>query len=144
MREKQTEYQIVRHAVCYLLMNEKGEILSISRGSDTSQWGLPGGKVEDGEDLKAAIVREMYEETGYVIANPEPVYTAFVPGEDNFICTTFIGNVVAQASDALRSEPYEGEVAWKGREMLLRQSPFAVYNEALFVHLNLMPPRTKI
>ena len=144
MTEKRTEYQPARHAVCFLLMNEKGEILSISRGRDTTQWGLPGGKVERNEDLKTAIVREMYEETGYVIASPEPVYTAFVPGQNNFICTTFIGNIVAHAPDAPRSLPYEGEVEWKWRETLIRHSPYADYNEALFVHLNIKSPRAKV
>jgi 8-oxo-dGTP pyrophosphatase MutT (NUDIX family) len=34
-------------------------------------WGYPGGSVEDGEDFKAAAVRELYEETGYT---PTKVY----------------------------------------------------------------------
>lgn len=130
------DYQTARHAVCFLLMNQVNEVLSISRGN-TDLWGLPGGKVEPGETLKSALVREVFEETGYVVADPESVYTAFVPGETNFICTTFIGRVVAQASDAPRSEPFEGYVRWQHAAVLARQSPFADYNRALFEHMNI-------
>lgn len=132
----QLDYQTARHAVCFLLMNQSNEVLAISRGNSDS-WGLPGGKVESGETLKSALAREVFEETGYVIADPESVYTAFVPGETNFICTTFIGRVVAQASDAPRSEPFEGHVEWKHPAVLVRQSPFSHYNRALFDHVNI-------
>lgn len=131
------QYETARHAVCFLLMNQNNEILAISRGN-ADAWGLPGGKVEAGETLKSALVREVFEETGYVVADPESVYTAFVPGETNFICTTFIGRVVAGASDAPRSEPFEGHVAWKNAEVLIAKSPFARYNEALFAHMNII------
>lgn len=130
------DYQTARHAVCFLLMNQSNEVLAISRGN-SDQWGLPGGKVETGETLKSALVREVFEETGYVVADPESVYTAFVPGETNFICTTFIGRVVAQASDAPRSEPFEGHVRWQHPGVLVQQSPFASYNRALFQHVNI-------
>jgi len=135
------QYEVARQAVCCLLMNEKGEVLAISRMKsknepDLEQWGLPGGKVENNESLDVALVREMYEETGYVIAAPQSVYTGFVPGETNFICTTFIGHIVAQAPDAPRSIPYEGEVAWV-HPSVVATGPFADYNQALFQHLNI-------
>lgn len=130
------EYETTRHAVCFLHMNQKGELLAISRRNQ-DLWGLPGGKVEEGETLKSALVREVFEETGYVVADPEPVYTAFVPGEVHYICTTFIGRIVAQASNAPRSEPFEGHVKWKSPSALVRQSPFYQYNRSLFEHLNI-------
>lgn len=130
-----TVYEPAHHAVCFLLIDGP-LILAISRGNSDA-WGLPGGKVERGETLKSALVREVFEETGYVIADPEPVYTGLVPGEVNFICTTFIGRVVAQASDAPRSEPFEGHVTWKHPGVLVQKSPFARYNRALFDHLNI-------
>ena len=46
------------------------EVLLIRRGRAPRQgeWSIPGGKVERGESLHAAAVRELYEETG-VTAN---------------------------------------------------------------------------
>jgi 8-oxo-dGTP pyrophosphatase MutT (NUDIX family) len=130
------KYEMARHAVCCLLMNEKGDILAISRGADTGSWGMPGGKVENNESLDVAVVRETYEETGLVIAAPQSVYTAFVPGETNFVCTTFIAQVAAKAPDAPRSVPFEGVVKWVDPN-LLAAGPFAQYNQALFDHLNI-------
>lgn len=130
------DYQTARHAVCFLCLNQNNEVLAISRG-EQDLWGLPGGKVEIGETLKSALVREVFEETGYTIADPESVYTGFVPGEINFVCTTFIARIVAQAENAPRSVPFEGHVAWKTPAELVHKSPFSKYNMKLFDHVNI-------
>lgn len=129
-------YETARRAVCCLLVDSNGRILGVSRGADTEEFGMPGGKVEPNETLEVAAVRETFEETGYVIAAPQAVYTAFVPGETNFICTTFVAQVVAAAPDAPRSVPFEGVVAWVN-PLVLANGPFAEYNRALFDHLNI-------
>ncbi|MFD7896942.1 NUDIX domain-containing protein [Streptomyces sp. NPDC059743] len=44
---------------------EDGRILLLDQDTDGPRsWSLPGGKVEDGESLEEALVREMREETG--------------------------------------------------------------------------------
>jgi ADP-ribose pyrophosphatase YjhB (NUDIX family) len=130
-----TKYETARYAVCCLLMNQDNKILAISRGEDRESWGLPGGKVENNESLHVAVVRETFEETGIVIADPQSVYTAFVPGRSNFICTTFIASV-AHMPEVLKSEPFEGYVEWVSPQVLM-QEPYAKYNTALFEHLNI-------
>ena len=132
------EYEMARHAVCCLMMGKNGRILAISRGIDTASWGMPGGKVEANESLDAAVIRETFEETGLVIADPQAIYTGFVPGESNFVCTTFIARVVAQSPDAPRSVPFEGVVKWVTPSTLAHDSPFTEYNRALFDHLNIL------
>lgn len=129
-------YETAQHAVCCLLMDRQQNVLAISRGKDTRRWGLPGGKVENNESLEIAVVREMYEETGYVIAAPQSVYTAFVPGRSNSICTTFVAHIVAEAPDAPRSIPFEGVVRWVPPG-IVATGPYADYNQALFNHLNI-------
>jgi ADP-ribose pyrophosphatase YjhB (NUDIX family) len=56
-----------------VVLNSKHEILFIYRNGF---WDLPKGKVEEGEDYKAASIREIQEETGIVnvtITKPLPV-----------------------------------------------------------------------
>lgn len=44
---------------------ESGKILLLNQDTDgPRKWSLPGGKVDDGETLEEALVREMREETG--------------------------------------------------------------------------------
>jgi len=137
-----TKYETARYAVCCLLMNQENEVLAISRGEDRKKWGMPGGKVENNESLHVAVVRETFEETGIVIADPQSVYTAFVPGESNFICMTFIASVAFMPAN-FKSEPFEGYVEWV-HPAVVAAGPFAKYNSALFEHLNIpwqSPPR---
>lgn len=68
-----SEYH-VRLAAYGLIVNTAGEmLLTWFNGGDRggAAWTLPGGGVEFDESLAEALVREVYEETGYrVIAGP--------------------------------------------------------------------------
>lgn len=130
---------VLPQAVCCLLINTDHKVLAISRRKDDTQWGLPGGKVEPNESLETAIVRETFEETGYVLAGIQPVFTALAPGETDYMTTAFTGTIVAKAADAPRSTPFEGYVRWISPEDLILKSPFADYNRQLLEATRVVP-----
>ena len=47
-----------------VLLDESGENVLLTRRADNGQWCLPGGRVEPGESVAEACVREVREETG--------------------------------------------------------------------------------
>lgn len=60
----------VLHVVCAVLLDERDHVLVARRPLDKSLgglWEFPGGKVEDGESLADAMVREISEELGAMI-----------------------------------------------------------------------------
>lgn len=56
----------VRCSASAVVFDRQGRVL-LQRRSDGGQWGLPGGSLEIGESVKAAVVREVREETGLVV-----------------------------------------------------------------------------
>lgn len=122
-------------ATCVLLPTrwDTEHILAISRRNDTTQWGIPGGKVDPGESNIHAAMREIKEECGLVL-DPrylEPVYVGPCYGKDgrDFWVTTYL---FADAWDPDNVVTEEGLVV---REFHLRElcnllaSPFAPYNQ---------------
>jgi ADP-ribose pyrophosphatase YjhB (NUDIX family) len=57
----------LRPSVAAVVTDGDGRLL-LQRRSDNGLWGLPGGSVEIGESVTAAIVREVKEETGLTVA----------------------------------------------------------------------------
>ncbi len=55
------------HVAVGVILNRDGEILISKRRADSHQgglWEFPGGKVEEGETIEAALDRELHEELG--------------------------------------------------------------------------------
>jgi len=67
------------------LILEAGRILLVERGREPLKgwWSLPGGVVEVGEKLEAAIRREVLEETGLVIDAPNlfEIFERIIPDD---------------------------------------------------------------
>src|SRR5579884_2935910 len=52
---------------CGVLINDRGEVLIAERPPDklaAGKWEFPGGKIEPGESVEAALARELREELG--------------------------------------------------------------------------------
>ncbi len=61
---------VPRAAVSAVIFDEEGRVLLVERGRPPGLglWTVPGGKVEPGELLEAAVRREVAEETGLVVS----------------------------------------------------------------------------
>lgn len=100
-----------------MIENEDGQILVQNRNSE--DWPgvtLPGGKVEKSESFVDSVVREVFEETGLTIHNPQICGTKqFQTDQDErYIVLMYRAN---QFSETLRSSD-EGEVFWINKNEL--------------------------
>ncbi len=59
-----------------IIVEYNNEILLLKRNSKMfyNQWGLPGGKIDPGEEKIEAAVRELYEETGIIAKDSDLIY----------------------------------------------------------------------
>jgi 8-oxo-dGTP diphosphatase len=107
------------------LIVRDGEVLSVSAVDDDAKLDFGGGKVEPGETLREAIVREMLEEAG--IALKPPLILLYEAECDGFWCTTFyVPNFLGEPTNM-----GQGAVGWHSQQALLR-GRFPKYNrEAL-------------
>ena len=72
---------VERNAVVFYIEDTEGNVLMVTR-KDGSGYGLPGGKVDPNENLFEACIREVFEETGLDIDEPDmflkQIYSQFV------------------------------------------------------------------
>lgn len=52
-----------------LIFDPQGRVLLIRTHKWGDRWGIPGGKIDEGETMESALVREFREETGLEIAD---------------------------------------------------------------------------
>jgi 8-oxo-dGTP diphosphatase len=87
-----------------LVYDEAGRLLLIRRANEPGRglWSVPGGRVEQGEDDAAALIREMREETGLDVV-PGPLVGNVQRGPyavADYRCTVLSG-VLSAGDDAL-------------------------------------------
>ncbi|GEM_PF-6617456 len=117
--------------------NGGDEILLINRKPyPPDAYRLPTGGLEDGESPVEAAIREIYEETGYRIADPGLLglvdYTLHGPGFENtrFVSYIFMGHVPA-AQEPVAADPDEiAAYRWVSPESL----------NQVAAHLRTLPP----
>ena len=97
-----------RKSATVFILRDDGYVLAISRGEDTTDFGMPGGFLEQGETPADAAARELAEETGLLTTafDLRPIY-------EQGTCTTFepAGRLTVLRSP-MSSVPFEGYVAW--------------------------------
>ncbi len=70
----------VRVGVAVIIRDSRGRIL-LEKRSDCKLWGLPGGRIEPGESITDAAVREAREETGFTVQITRLLGVYSEPGE---------------------------------------------------------------
>lgn len=76
-----------------------GRLLLVRRGHSpqAGRWSLPGGRVEPGETAEQALVREVWEGTGYLVAVGDEVGRVQIPTTDPFDGTPLVYEVADHA-----------------------------------------------
>jgi ADP-ribose pyrophosphatase YjhB (NUDIX family) len=90
-------------AVGAIVFDAAGRVLLIQRGKPPAEglWSFPGGRVEAGETLEQAVVREVREETGLEIeVGPLVVIVERPPYEIHDFVARVVGGVLAAGDDA--------------------------------------------
>jgi ADP-ribose pyrophosphatase YjhB (NUDIX family) len=85
----------IRPGVAAVIITADGVLLQ--RRDDNGKWGLPGGGVEPGESVRAAIVREVREETGLEV-EPLRLIGVYSDPVNHQIITYPDGNVIHYVS----------------------------------------------
>lgn len=99
----QPAYPALGVAAKGIVRRDDGAILLIRRSAsskvDAGRWELPGGKMDAGERLADALVREVREETGLAVAGARPIHVSHFTKEPfwvtcvTFVCAAFEGEV---------------------------------------------------
>ena len=120
----------IKQAACVIITNpETKKILIISRKDNHNDFGLPGGKKEENETLAQCAVRELREETGFIVDEKDLIFV-YASVRPNLVCSTF--NATSYTGE-ISSSTEEGLVKWGDWEDITNDSSsFAVYNKNLY------------
>lgn len=112
----------MKEAVCALIFRGD-KILGVSRKDNPNDFGLIGGKVEEGESRSHALQREIEEECGLNIIHGKLVFTRI---DNNMMCYTYLCEVEGEIKT--NEKGVVKEVTWDE----LFAGTFGEYNRRLY------------
>ncbi len=122
----------MKRAAVALIVREDGRMLCVWN-KRYAGWTLPGGLVEEGEELHQALARELLEETGLGISSFKniydgPVETLLRDGRGSHVHVFEVN----PSSYSPRECEVGCPVTWLTREEFLAWSPFYKFYEKMF------------
>lgn len=120
-------------AACVFIVNELGQVLLTTRRNST-EVGLPGGKVDPGENFIEAAIRETKEETGISLDSSKTlrILEQVCPGDISYLTACYLteynGPVPGGIEEGITSR-------WGDPFELVTNSPFADYNMNVLTQL---------
>lgn len=118
----------IKKAVVALIIKD-GLILAISRRHDKTKFGLIGGKVDHGESLKDALIRETKEECGITIHDCIPIFERVELGDGPIGVDYYSYCYYASSWEGEPISSEEGDVRWlTAADITSDYAPFGDYN----------------
>jgi ADP-ribose pyrophosphatase YjhB (NUDIX family) len=106
----------IRPGVSAIIFGPGGVLLQ--QRDDNRLWGLPGGAVDPGESVSAAVVREVREETGLEV-EPVRLIGVYSALEHHQVVTYPDGNVIHYVSSAFECRVIGGALACGAESLAL-------------------------
>lgn len=114
------------------LIIKEGKVLCVSRKNNPNDFGIPGGKCEEGESFEDCAVRELFEETGITSWGSRKIFVS----EDDL--GWVMATCVVEGYYGEISTTETGKVAWLTPKELVSNSSFSNYNKKLFDSLGIV------
>lgn len=127
--------------VCCAILMEADRVLCAQRSTSMShplKWEFPGGKVEDGESVENALVREIFEELGLEIVLIEKFPSNFhqYSGKGPIELIPFLGKITGGTLDPKEHQSVVWERIGQLRELDWVEADFPIVLEFLDWHQN--------
>lgn len=108
--------------------------MAVSRKDNPNDFGLPGGKVDDFESLHTALVREVREETGYVVHVRQDL-PSYARMDGDYLVYTYLCTL-ADFEWKQPAKEETGVVRLVTKQQLTEGCSFAEYNTGMFEWLS--------
>ena len=123
MRIKKKDLELKTDAAQVVIINKEGLVCLVSRKEDHDDFGLPGGKVDEGETPEEAAVRECKEETGINITNLRLIFAMHRKSRMGY---TYLADYTGEINFDEKKEPHV--VKWAKMSEATKGS-FAYWNK---------------